>query len=155
MENILKKKILSIVAALTLIVTASIIGFAGLSGRVSANIPFDFTVGNKEFKAGRYTVERLSASHTSDALIIRSADNSGAANFNVNRVGGKGNAQARLVFRRYGNQYFLAQIFDGDNSEGFGLLKSKAERELAKKRDTITQNAVEPEVVTVSARNGQ
>jgi hypothetical protein len=155
MENILKKKILSIVAALTLIVSVSIIGVAGLSGRVSANIPFDFNVGGKEFKAGKYSVDRLSASHTSDALIIRSADNSEAANFNVNRVSDKGNSQARLVFRRYGNQYFLAQIFDGDNSEGFGLLKSKAERELAKKRDTITQIAVEPEVVTVAARNGQ
>ncbi len=155
MEIILKKKILSIVAALTLIVPVSIIGFAGLSGRVNANIPFDFTVGNKEFKAGRYSVDRLFASSTSDTLIIRSADNSEAANFNVNKVNGKGSSQARLVFRRYGNQYFLGQIFDGQSSEGYGLLKSKAEREVAKKRDTITQNAVEPEVVTVEARNGQ
>jgi hypothetical protein len=155
MEIILKNKILSIVAALTLIVSVSLVGFAGLSGTVSANIPFDFTVGNKEFKAGKYSVERLFASNTSDALVIRSADNSEAASFNVNRVSGKGNPQARLVFRRYGNQYFLGQIFDGQGSEGFGLLKSKAERELAKKRDTITQIAVEPEVVTVAARTGQ
>jgi hypothetical protein len=155
MEIILKKKILSIVAALTLIVTASIIGVAGLSGRVSANIPFDFMVGGKEFKAGKYSVDRLFASNTSDTLIIRSVDNSEAANFNVNRVSGKGGSHARLVFRRYGNQYFLGQIFDGQNSEGFGLLKSKAEREVAKKRDTITQIAVEPDVVTVVARNGQ
>ncbi len=155
MEIILKNKILSIVAALTLIVSASLVGFAGLSGTVSANIPFDFTVGNKEFKAGKYSVERLFASNSSDTLIIRSSDNSEAANFNVNRVSGKGNSQARLVFRRYGNQYFLGQIFDGQSSEGFGLLKSKAERELAKKRDTITQIAVEPEVVTVAARTGQ
>jgi hypothetical protein len=151
----LKKKILSIVAALTLIVSVSIVGFAGLSGTVSANIPFDFTVGNKEFKAGKYSVERLFASNSSDTLIIRSADSGDVANFNVNRVSGKGNSQARLVFRRYGNQYFLGQIFDGQSTEGFGLLKSKSERELAKKRDTITQNAVEPEVVTVAARTGQ
>src|SRR5262245_27549801 len=155
MEIILKKKILSIVVALTLIVPMSIIGFAGLTGRVRANIPFDFTVGNKEFKAGRYSVDRLFACSNSDTLIIRSADNSEAANFNVNRVSGKGETQARLVFRRYGNQYFLAQVFDGEGSEGYGLLKSKAERELAKKRDTITQNAVEPEVVTVGAQTGQ
>jgi hypothetical protein len=155
MEIILKKKILSIVAALTLIIPVSIIGFAGLSGRVSANIPFDFTVGNKEFKAGRYSVDRLFAGSTSDTLIIRSAENSEAANFNVNRVSGKGKSQARLVFRRYGNQYYLAQIFDGQSTEGFGLLKSKAEREVAKKRDVITLNAAEPEVVTVAARTGQ
>jgi len=58
MEIILKKKILSIVAALTLIASVSIVVFAGLSGRVSANIPFDFMVGGKEFKAGKYLIGR-------------------------------------------------------------------------------------------------
>jgi hypothetical protein len=151
----LKKQIMSIAATLTLIIPMSIIGFAGLSGSVSANIPFDFMVGGKEFKAGRYSVSRLFASSSSDTLIIRSADSSEAANFNVNSVGGKGERQARLIFRRYGNQYFLAQIFDGESSEGYGLLKSKAEREAAKKRDTITQNVAGPEVVTVVARTEQ
>jgi len=151
----LKKQLLSIAATLTLILPMSIIGFAGLSGRVKANIPFDFTVGNKEFKSGKYTVSRLFNGNTADTLIIRSADNSEAANFNVNSVTGKGDSQARLVFRRYGNQYFLAQIFDGESREGYGLLKSKTEREAAKKRDVITQNAVEPEVVTVVAQIGR
>ena len=151
----MRKQILSVVATLALIIPMSIIGLAGLSGSVSANIPFDFMVGGKEFKAGKYSVSRLFASNTTDTLIIRSADNSEAANFNVNRVSGKGNAQARLVFRRYGNQYFLAQIFDGQSREGYGLLKSKAEREAAKKRDTITQNIAGPEVVTVVAQTGQ
>ena len=150
----MKKQILSIAATLTLILPMSIIGFAGLSGRVKANIPFDFTVGNKDFKAGKYSVSRLFQGGTADTLIIRSEDNREVANFNVNRVTDKGESQARLVFRRYGAQYFLAQIFDGQ-SEGAGLMKSKSEREAAKKREVITQNAVEPEVVTVAARTGR
>jgi hypothetical protein len=155
MEVILRKQILSVVATLSLIIPMSIIGFAGLSGSVNANIPFDFNVGGKEFKAGKYSISRLFASNTTDTLLIRSADNSEAANFNVNSVRGKGESQARLIFRRYGSQYFLAQIFDGQGREGYGLLKSKAEREAAKKRDTITQNIAGPEVVTVVAQNGQ
>ena len=155
MEVILKKQILSIVATLTLIIPMAIIGFAGLSGRVKADIPFDFMVGNKEFKAGRYTVDRLSTNNTAGTLIIRSADNNAAANFNVNSVTGKGDPQASLVFRRYGNQYFLAQIFDGQSREGFGLMKSKTEREVAKKHETITQNVVEPQFVTVAAQIGR
>src|SRR5215831_1089325 len=115
MEVILRKQLLSVVATLTLIIPMSIIGFAGLSGTVSANIPFDFMAGGKEFKAGKYSVSRLFANNTSDTLIIRSADNSEAANFNVNSVSGKGDSQARLVFRHYGAQYFLAQIFDGQS----------------------------------------
>jgi hypothetical protein len=130
----------------------AIIGFAGLSNRVSADVPFDFMVANKEFKAGKYYVSRLPGGRTADTLIIRSEDGDEAANFNVNIVYGKGEPQARLVFRRYGNQYFLAQVFDAENRDGHALLKSKAEREAAKKRDVITQNADQPEVVTVAAQ---
>ncbi|HEY8460619.1 MAG TPA: hypothetical protein VIM99_09580 [Blastocatellia bacterium] len=147
----MKKKIFSILATLTLLIPMAIIGFAGLSGRVTADIPFDFMVGNKEFKAGKYSVGRLGSGRTADTLIIRSEDGNEVANFNVNNVYGKGEPRARLVFNRYGNQYFLSQIFDAENVEGAALMKSKAEREAAKKRDVITQNAGEPEVVTVIA----
>ena len=151
----MKKQILSIIATLTLVVPMSIIGFAGLTTRVKADIPFDFTVGNKEFKAGSYTVSRLYNTATSGTLVIRSADNKAAANFNVNGVLDKGQPSAKLIFHRYGNQYFLARIFDGTSNEGGELLKSKAEREAAKKRDIITQNVVEPETVTVVAQVGR
>jgi hypothetical protein len=151
----LKKKILSIVATLTLLIPMAIIGFAGLSGRVKGDIPFNFIVGNKEFKAGKYSVGRLASGRTADTLILRSEEGSEAANFNVNPVHGKGKPRARFVFHRYGNQYFLAQVFDAENEEGVALLKSKAEREAAQKRDVITQNAAEPEVVTVVAQLAQ
>lgn len=151
MEVILKKQILSIVATLTLLIPISIIGFAGLSGTVRADIPFDFIVGNKEFKAGKYSVGRLSASNNAGTLIIRGEDDGAVANFTVNNATDKSGSQARLIFRRYGNQYFLAKVFDG-NSGGAEFLKSKAEREAAKKGDIITQNTVEPETVTVVAR---
>lgn len=150
----MKKQILSIAAALTFIISTSIIGIAGLNSRVTADVPFDFNVGGKEFKAGKYSVSRLKENDTAGTLIIRSADNKEVANFNVNPVYGKGETPASLVFRRYGNQYFLARIFDGADRQGYELGKSKAEREAAKKRDIITQNA-EPEVVTVAAKLGQ
>ncbi len=150
----MKKQILSIVATLTFIIPLSIVGFAGFNSRVTANIPFDFMVGGKQLQAGTYTVERLNT-NSSQTLIIRSADNKTAANFNVNNVIDKGEPQARLVFRRYGNQYFLAQVYDGQSDEGRQLLKSKAERDAEKKRDTITQNIVEPKIETVVAQVGR
>jgi hypothetical protein len=152
MEVILKKKILSIVATLTLLIPMAIIGFAGLSGRVKADIPFNFTVGNKEFKAGKYSVGRLPGARTADVLIVRSEDGDEVGNYNVNPAYGKGESKAKLVFHRYGNQYFLAQVFDGESGEGAQFMKSKAEREAAKKRDVITQNTAGAEVVTVIAQ---
>lgn len=151
----MKKLILSIVATLTLIIPMSIIGFAGLSGTVRANIPFNFVVGDIEFISGEYSVGRLSASNNAGTLIIRSADNDMVANFNVNSATDKGGSQPRLIFRRYGDQYFLAKIFDGHSGQGAEFQKSKAEREAAKKRDIITQNVVEPETVTVAAQIGR
>ena len=155
MEVILKKQILGVVATLSLIIPMAIIGFAGLTNRVSAEIPFDFVVGNKELKAGKYNVGRLNTINTTGTLIIRKDDNKAAVNFNVNGVTGKGESEPRLIFRRYGNQYFLAQIFDGESNQGFGLMKSKTEREAAKKNDTITQNNVQPELVTIVAQAGK
>ncbi|MCI0663075.1 MAG: hypothetical protein L0220_18575 [Acidobacteria bacterium] len=151
----MNKQKLTIVATLTIIVSLSIVGIAGLDGRVKADIPFDFTVGGKEFKAGKYSVGRLRLSSSNGTLIIRSADNNQAANFNTNNVTDKSSSGARLVFRRYGNQYFLAQIFDGLSNQGAELSKSKGEREAAKKRDIITQNVIEPEMMTVFAKIGQ
>jgi len=151
----LKKQILSIVATLTIIIPMSIIGFAGLYSEVSAKIPFDFMVGGKEFKAGNYSVKRLNDNNPDVILTLRNVNSGAVANFNINNITDKGESRARLVFRRYGNQYFLAQIFDGRSGFGSELIKSKAEREASKKRDTITQNTIEPEVVTVAARIGQ
>jgi hypothetical protein len=151
----LKKKILSIVAALAILIPMSVIGFAGFNGKVNIDIPFDFTVGNKEFKAGKYSVSRLQPSYNAGTLVIRGAENGEVACFNVNNVVDKDDSGTRLIFRRYGNQYFLARIFDGYGAGGAELMKSKSEREAAKKRDIITRNALEPEVVTVAARTGQ
>src|SRR5262245_61810687 len=75
----------------------AIFGFAGLSGRVIVDIPFDFTVGNKELKAGRYAVSRITPSGPNGTLLIRNEENHAAANFNVNGVTGKEDADARLV----------------------------------------------------------
>ena len=148
----MKKQILSIVATLALLIPMSIIGFAGLSGTVKADIPFDFIVGNEEFKAGKYSVSRLSPSNNAGTLTIRSEDGDAVANFNVISATDNGGSQARLIFRRYGNQYFLVKVFDGYSGQGSEFSKSKAEREAEKKGDIITQNIAEPETVTVVAR---
>ena len=149
----MKKQKLSIVATLAIIVSISIIGIAGIDGRVRADIPFDFMVGSKEFKAGEYTVARLQGNNSTSTLVIRSRVSDDMANFNIINVTDKSNTGARLVFHRYGNQYFLAQIFDGGGSQGAQLFKSKTEREAAKKRDIITQNISEPEIMTVLAKS--
>lgn len=111
---------------------------------VIANIPFEFSVGNKQLPAGDYIVQRVTTS-TNEGLLIRSRDGS------VNEIvmtrpvqSNKTQEQAKLVFHKYGSQYFLSQIWKPGEATGRELPRSKSERnagsELAKtetKSETI------------------
>src|SRR5262245_16328027 len=121
MEVILKKQILSVIATLTMIVPMAISGFAGLYGNVNANIPFDFMVGDKELKAGKYSVSRLYANNPDGTLVIRDTTKRSTAFSNINNIVDRGEQRPRLIFHRYGNQYFLAEIFDGRSGLGSAL----------------------------------
>lgn len=125
------------------------------SSSVRANIPFDFTIGDKTLPAGTYTAQRISLS----VMAVRSADGQSCALRSSNNVEPKrGQAQARLVFHKYGNQYFLAEVWTG--VDGRELITSKAERAIEREMHRIAknpspsetaQNASASETVTIIA----
>ena len=147
------KKPILIVTALSIILGLSIAGFAGLTTRVTADIPFDFSVGNKKFSSGKYTVGRGTSAQT---LVIRDSENKESAVFLVQNASPRRDAKAMFVFNRYGDQYFLSQVWDGGAGDSGSVLgKSKAERTAAKTaRDTITKNSGESQTVTILAQAG-
>ena len=147
----MKKQILNTVITLGVIVALAIAGFAGLDRSVEANIPFDFMVGGEKLPAGKYTVERGIAQ---SAMVIRNWKTKRAAISVTQQFQVRADSKPQLVFRRYGDQYFLAKVIT--YSSGIELPKSKAEREAAKaKRDLLTMKDAEPEIVTVNAQIGQ
>ena len=147
----MKKQILNIVVALSVIAALSIAGFAGLSAPIKANIPFDFMAGGQKFPAGDYAVRTGIIQGTLEVRNLKTKQTVFAISQGLEvRAGSK----PQLVFRRYGNQYFLAKATD--YSGGIELPKSKAEREAAKsKRDLLTMKDAEPEFVTLNAQIGQ
>src|SRR5262245_15088782 len=147
----MKKPILNLVTTLTLILGLSIAGFSGITTRVTADVPFDFMVGNKKFSPGKYVIGRGTSAQT---LTIRDAENKDSAVFLVQNASPRTDAKAMFVFNRYGDQYFLSQVWDGSES-GSVLAKSKTARKAAKStRDTITKNSTQPETVTITAQAG-
>lgn len=125
---------LMVIVALAFATAVASSASAQLSDRVVANIPFEFSVGYKVMPAGEYSVRTLST--TGNALMIQSADGKTSAlrlSDATERV--KGNTHARLVFHRYGERYFLAEVWNGIDQTGRQLLKSQEEsaieRELA------------------------
>ena len=105
------------------------------AGEQTANITFSFNVGDKTFPAGRYTVRRVNPASDRVALEIKSDDG------RLGRItltsfvhaGGATEQRPRLVFTRYGEQYFLAQVWTHARTDGLALPTSRSERTLARK----------------------
>jgi len=95
---------------------------------VRANIPFDFIVGDKTLPAGKYTVN--SAASDGQALNIRTSEGKSLALVLTHDAAERSQKRiARMVFHRYGQQYFLAEVWSGA-SHGRQLMQSKRERNL-------------------------
>lgn len=99
---------------------------------VTANIPFSFVVDKATLPAGAYSVKAISSA-ASKTLLIQSAD------ARIQMLVLPNNARSldpspntRLVFHRYGSQYFLSQIWMQGNSSGEQFRTSRREAEMAK-----------------------
>ncbi|HEX5082699.1 MAG TPA: hypothetical protein VFY40_11675 [Blastocatellia bacterium] len=121
---------------ISMIVAASI-GAASLAStlaapftvRIRAEIPFDFNVGKKKLPKGEYLIESVGDSGT---LAIRNADKGKSVVFNTIRSKPTDGNKAKLVFHRYGDQYFLARVWDQSSETILKLNKSSLEKRIAK-----------------------
>src|SRR5271156_5672420 len=78
------------------------------SNGVRATVPFDFTVGNKLLPSGTYTIQHESTN--ANVIVIRSHDKPIAALSLVNQDSNKSPNGGKLLFHKYGGQYFLSEI---------------------------------------------
>ena len=112
--------------------------------KIEVSIPFDFTVGNTDLQAGKYSVRFISH----NALLLRSADARKSVIIVAPRaIEGDKNKQERLVFNRYGDRYFLAQVWMLRTDSGRELDPSGAERRLAKESSVAKDDAKSRQVV--------
>jgi hypothetical protein len=100
------------------------------SNPVVALVPFDFAVGTTLFPSGEYAIERNSIA--SAAFVIRGAAHSPMF-FIPNEATSKQPAKrSKLVFNKYGNRYFLHEIWIEGQSRGRAMPTLTVERELAR-----------------------
>lgn len=102
---------------------------AQLSNPIRAKIPFDFNIGNKKCPVGEYTFSRLSGFSDSTIMLVSSLDTSTRVfqSTSLAQVLTPKN-ESTLVFHKYGDQYFLEQIWSGGEKEGTQVLESRSER---------------------------
>ncbi|MEP6911846.1 MAG: hypothetical protein ABI923_03775 [bacterium] len=134
----MKKNILKSFTMLTLLVAVALAGAVvsanAQSTSIKANIPFEFVVGDKTLPAGAYSVTTANAAF--DALRIQSADGKNSAVRLSGPTEQKNKSRARMVFHRYGHNYFLAEVWNG-GSNGRELAKSKQERAIERELASI------------------
>ena len=146
-----------VVKGITMLTMILAIAFATAVGSVQAqsaktvisNVPFEFIVADETLPPGKYRVNRSIGNAlkiwTSDAAVIRL----------TNEIEPSKDRRARLVFHRYGNRYFLAEVWTGAGDVGRQLLKSRQERAIEREMSSLAskteQGECGPVLVEVAA----
>ena len=148
----MKKQFLGTFAILSLLFALAVVNVQAQSrSRITAHIPFAFQIGDKTLPAGDYSVKRLSQS----ALLIESADGEtrtiAQAQRSVQDKTGAKQSTEKLVFRQYGEQYFLAQVWMIRGGTGRELNMTNAERNAASELKLVRGGA-KPQTVEIAVR---
>lgn len=119
---------------------------------IAVNIPFDFAVGQTKLPAGNYTLRRLALTSSYDRVVIQSADGRGDSQTGMTRPNRTSEVQkqSKLIFNRYGDQYFLSQVWMAGSDTGRDLFQSRNERSLAKE-SKLAKSKPEQQKVTLTA----
>ena len=100
-----------------------------LTGTVRTNIPFAFSVADKKFEPGSYSISR----NGEKAITIQEASTKAVVVVLTNAVSVAPNVTApKLVFHRYGDKYFLAQAWLRESDAGRQLFESSEEKRMAR-----------------------
>ncbi len=119
---------LALLCAVVCLASASALAVPAFGFRIQAKIPFDFQIGSKKFPKGEYTIESVTPT---GLMRISNAKGKKAINFSAIQDKQNKKMKSRLSFRRYGEQYFLRKVWDGQDTI-FELQRSSAEKKVAK-----------------------
>ena len=136
----MRGKILNAILALSILTVGAVATASAqiAETRMSAQIPFAFIVGEQTLSAGRYQLRRIGDDPY--LLCIQNVDDRReSAIFNTGLVDeGDWIRESQLVFHRYGDIYFLAEITSQYERIARELRPSKQERRM--ERDLVSDN---------------
>jgi len=137
----------NVYGALMIIALALIIGVPMTQAQATkANVPFEFSLNQQLMPAGNYEI----SSAGNNLLAVRNLDTMKAClvieSIHVQASQFAQAPHAKLVFHKYDDQYFLAEIWDGSDL-GIQLPESKREKEMKWAR-----NDYRPELVVIAMK---
>jgi hypothetical protein len=95
-----------------------------------AQVPFEFNIKRQTLPADQYVVQVKRLGATWALQISRGRETEGIYPVTQQMIRGNAPETPRLIFHRYGEQYFLAQVQLGNDREALSLPKSRLEEEV-------------------------
>jgi hypothetical protein len=102
---------------------------------LKVRIPFAFQAGTQQMPAGLYRISFKSNNQMVFQVYLQNSDSGKYVHTNIMATALNGgttfHSDGRLVFRRYGDQYFLHDVWQADSADGVSCLTTKEEKALA------------------------
>lgn len=118
-------RLLRVCLSAALFLAASISFAQTKPGDLVADVSFSFVVAGHSLPPGHYVINNLN-----DTVSIHGTENSGLFVPTHSEERPADENSSKLVFHRYGETYFLSEVWVGGNSVGKALFPSRAERKL-------------------------
>jgi hypothetical protein len=117
--------------------------------RQTANIPFDFVIGDETMPAGEYEVGSIT--NGGETLRVRGTENQNSAvRLSIPLQQLQPADKGKLVFRVYQNQYFLAEVWTAGDATGRRVLRSSREKALDREIAALPKDGAKFERVEVA-----
>lgn len=147
----MNKHAITILAVTILFVTLAVASAqAQDAGNMTVTIPFDFAAGDRLLPAGDYRFRR---SLMGPSLVMQLWNSNNSEGFFLSQTHPLQTSAiqsiSKLVFNRYGNQYFLSQVWLAGRSTGDELTKTSRERVLQLE---MVRREVKPERIVITAK---
>jgi hypothetical protein len=105
---------------------------------LTVQVPFGFHVGSSTLPSGEYTVDTDAAQ---GVVRLRSADSKSTVMIQSMSVQAPAaSSQGKLIFNKYGDEYFLSQVWKPGTNAGCELRKSRREIEVAASARRATES---------------
>jgi hypothetical protein len=149
MKRQVAKGLAMLMVTLALAAASAVVANGQTPQGLAAQVPFDFMVGDKTLHAGQYTVRALNDS--GNPIAIKNNDGDRVIQLSYTAERSDKQLRAKLVFHRYGSNYFLSQIWMAGESNGRELPKTRQERAIERELKVIASNGRTYDVVEVVA----
>ena len=126
-------KIINALTGLVLLLAVAAPLHAGsiLNHEMTVSVPFGFIAGDKSLPAGDYSVQ---VNPERGSVVLHQEGQSPLILLTNQRESTNTTPRGKLVFKRYGANFFLSEVWNQDNATGQALTPSAAEKEMAHKK---------------------